>query len=127
MTDTPSRVLAEAADYVSLLDAFRARAAELGITRLEIDEIGGLTSGRASKLLAPIPIKGFGRTSLGPLLGALALKLVVVEDPAMLPRVVWQLGHKRATAGRSFGPQRRPDGDGAPQLDFGGGAPILAV
>ena len=129
MTDTPSRVLAEATDYASLLDAFRARAAELGITRLENDQIGGLTSGHASKLLAPTPIKNVGSVSLGPLLGALALKLVVVEDEAMLARITGRIRHTGPHAGQPRGPRRqaRPAREIAPRFDFGNEAPILAV
>ena len=101
MTDTPSsRVLAEATDYMSLLDAFRARAEEIGITKLEIDDIGGLTDGYASKLLAPIPMKGAGMRTLGKLLRALALKLVVVEDEAMRRRVERRLRHAHRHAGQ---------------------------
>ncbi len=80
MTDSRSpRVLAVATDYASLLDIFRARAAELGITRTEIDEIGGLASGHAGKLLAPRPTKGLGMRSLCLMLGALALRLQRVK------------------------------------------------
>lgn len=107
MTDTPSRILAEATDYTSLLDAFRARAAELGIARLEIDEIGGLASGYAAKLLGPNPIKTFGRISLGPLLGALALKIVIVEDTDMLPRVAGRISHRNPNAGQRRRPRTR--------------------
>lgn len=104
MTDTPSRILAEATDYTSLLDAFRARAAELGIARLEIDEIGGLASGYAAKLLGPNPIKTFGRI---PLLGALALKIVIVEDTDMLPRVAGRISHRNPNAGQRRRPRTR--------------------
>jgi hypothetical protein len=51
-----------------------------------------------------MPLKAFGRVTLGPLLGALALKLVVVEDEAMLARVVRRTQHKRPNAGQSRGP-----------------------
>lgn len=72
--------------YDGLNVAFRARAEELNITRDDIDVLGSLTRGHGSKLLAPYPIKAIGRTTLGPILHALKLKLLVVVDDA----IVWQ-------------------------------------
>jgi hypothetical protein len=104
VTDKLPRILATATDYASLMEAFRERTAELGITRLEVDEIAGIPSGYAGKLLGSEPIKHVGAKSLGPLLGALALKLVVVEDTEMLPRILRRLLHRSSRAGR---PHRR--------------------
>jgi hypothetical protein len=61
-----------------------------------LNEISGLSY--VDKLLAPMPVggavgpngrptpRGIGPTSLGPLLGRLAVKLVLIEDPEQLPR-----------------------------------------
>jgi hypothetical protein len=38
-------------DYQTLVETCRARADELGISRLEIDRLGGLPTGYAGKLL----------------------------------------------------------------------------
>jgi len=67
--------------------AFRARAEQVGISRLRLDEIAGFPSGYAGKLLAPEPMKWPGRVSFGPLLGGLGLKLLVVEDTEAVKRI----------------------------------------
>jgi hypothetical protein len=66
--------------YDGLNGAFRARAEQLNITRDDIDVLGSLTRGHASKILAAYPQKAIGRTTLGPILHALKLKLIVVPD-----------------------------------------------
>jgi hypothetical protein len=83
MTNT----LGEARDYQELIQVLRRRAAQFGTPMEQLDEIAGLPSRYVSKLLAPVPIKAFGPVSLGPLLGALGLVLVVSEDAAALARV----------------------------------------
>jgi len=55
-----------------------------------------LQTGYASTLLAPRPRKRIGPMSLGALLGALGLALVVVEDAAALARVRSRLVPRRA-------------------------------
>src|SRR5258705_428025 len=54
---------------------------------LRRDDVAGLPLRYTMKLLAPVPVKGIGRTSLGPLLGALGLKLVVAVDHEVLARI----------------------------------------
>src|SRR5262245_56713324 len=79
---------AECRDALEVHRALRARAEQLNITRLQIDEIAGLTPGYASKVLAAEPmISCVGAKTLGPLLGTLGLKLLVVEDDEALARV----------------------------------------
>jgi hypothetical protein len=80
---TEPRQIAVARDYAQLHAALRARADELGLSRDTIDRYG-LPRGYASTLLAPVPVKAIGRMSLGPLLGALGLMLIVVEDAELL-------------------------------------------
>lgn len=67
--------------YQDLHAGLRRRAEDLNISRLVIDEIGGLQPGYSSKLLAPDPIKNLGAKTLGGMLRALGLKLIAVEDP----------------------------------------------
>jgi hypothetical protein len=74
-------------DYDQLLAALRARAAELELTHEVLDDASGLSSGYASKLLCDPPIRHLGRISLGCFLGAVGLKLVVVEDVEALARI----------------------------------------
>lgn len=84
MTD---RLIAEVRDYQELVAALRARVVELGVASETIDEVAGIPLRYTAKLLAPIPVKGLGRFSMGPLLGALALKLLVVEDTEMVEKL----------------------------------------
>src|SRR5262249_36168940 len=73
--------------YAGLLAAMRARAATLDLSREELSEISGLPARYAAKLLTLIPMKRFGATSLGPMLGALGAMLVLVEDEEMIARL----------------------------------------
>jgi hypothetical protein len=72
--------------YDGLQHGFRARAEELKLTRTDVDLLGGLADGHGAKLLAAYPGKAIGRTTLGPLLYALKLKLIIVPDD----NVVWR-------------------------------------
>jgi hypothetical protein len=88
MTDAPRQIAVVTAitGYDGLNGAFRARAEELNITRDDVDVLGGLTRGHGSKILAAYPQKAIGRTTLGPILHALKLKLIVVPDD----NVIWK-------------------------------------
>jgi hypothetical protein len=77
----------EVRDYAQLIRAIRSWIAELGTAGETIDDVAGLPLRYTMKLLAPVPVKGIGRTSLGPLLGALGLKLVVAVDHEQLERI----------------------------------------
>jgi hypothetical protein len=90
-TAAPDRVIGTAHSYDELIDAFRKRCDEFGATRESIDHLAGLPAGYCSKVFAHKPVKGFGRVSLGPLLGALGLKLVIVEDAEALAKVKLRL------------------------------------
>jgi hypothetical protein len=57
------------------------------IARLELDRLTGLADGYAGKVLSPSRIKSIG-TSLGPLLEALGLILIAVENPAARDRTL---------------------------------------
>jgi hypothetical protein len=70
-----------------ILDVVRARRDELNISHETIDEIAGFPAGYTSKLLAPTPMRGVSHMSLGGVLGALAIGLVVVEDPGQRAKV----------------------------------------
>jgi len=87
---TDSRVIAECSDYLGLIAAMRARIAELGIG-VQSDnaaEISGLAPGHLAKLLTPLKSgKHLTMMTLGPVLGLLALKIVLVEDLDALRKV----------------------------------------
>jgi len=81
------RQIAICHDYNSLHSALRARVHELNISYQTVDFEAEFTQGHASKILSPYPIKGLGRTTLGPMLQALGLAIVLVEDPKSLERI----------------------------------------
>jgi hypothetical protein len=87
--------LATVRTYDELNAALRARADALDISRETIDAISGLQNGYAGKLLAPIPIRTLSRVSLGAMLGALGLKLIVVEDVETLQKIEKRLAKRR--------------------------------
>lgn len=94
---TADRVIAQVCSrdgYAGLMDAMRLRMVELDTTYDGVDELAGLPLRYTSKLFAPVPIKGVGRHSLGPLLGALGIKLLVVVDTALMAKVTKQLSHR---------------------------------
>lgn len=79
--------LAEIRTYDDLHQALRARADHIGVTRLGLDEITGLTSGHSGKLLAPTKIKRLGPISFDLMLPALGLKLLLVEDAEIVAKM----------------------------------------
>lgn len=86
------------ANYSDLVDALRARADELGATRQQIDASSGLPDGYSSKLLGPSKIRSMGVISLGPILGALGIKLIAVADDDALQRLLPNYGRRRHDA-----------------------------
>lgn len=104
------RRIAIVRDYAGLLGALRARADELGVTREALDAVTGLQGGYAGKLLAPVPIKHLGHTSLGPMLAAMGLMLIVVEDVETLTRITKRMEKRQrpvADASESMLPKRK--------------------
>jgi hypothetical protein len=81
-------------DYRGLVDACRARADELAISRLEIDRLGGLPVGYAGKLLGKdggLPGKEHKKMwprSLELMLGVLGLKIILIEDDVATARTL---------------------------------------
>lgn len=72
---------AEARGYREFHQALRARAEQLGASRGTLDEETGLADGYCSKILAPEPAKtALSRLALEPMLTALRLKIVLVDD-----------------------------------------------
>jgi hypothetical protein len=92
-------LLGEARNYDELIALFRQRCAELGTSMERLDDIAGLPARYVSKLLAPAPVKGIGRVSLGPLLGALGLVLIVDVDSVAFERVKRRLIRNAKNAG----------------------------
>jgi hypothetical protein len=76
----------EVRSYDDLISALRARADQLAISREAISELAGLPDRYAAKVLSLGQVKRIGMASLGPLLGALSLKLIVISDDEALER-----------------------------------------
>jgi len=82
--DIDGRVLATVTDYAGMLAALRDRADELRLSREAIDQVAGLPSGYSGKILGIGQVRRLNLISLGPVLGALGVKLVMVVDGAAL-------------------------------------------
>src|SRR5262249_53491548 len=95
---TEPRKLGVVRSYDELVEALRARAFELNATRDAIDEVAGLQRGYSAKVLAPGTPRCLGRQSMGPLLGALGVMLLVVEDEKAMERY----GHRVKGGNRSY-------------------------
>jgi hypothetical protein len=93
---TPPRLLAEALDYASLRDGLRARARAIGISRSEIDHVGRLPDGHAGGLLAENSNRSLGIRSLGKIMKALGVRLLLVEDPETTARTARLMGRRRS-------------------------------
>lgn len=77
----PGRVLAIFSDYAGLQAAVRSRIAALRITHETLDYLSGNQEGYTSKLMTtPIPMKRFGRVSLGNTLGGVGCWLALIES-----------------------------------------------
>lgn len=74
----------------------RDRKAELDVSFPTRDAVAGLATGHASKVLGPGPVhaKNLGPISLPSLLGALGVKLVLVEGEAAMAKLRGRLTHR---------------------------------
>ena len=87
MDDERPRVIGAFTDYNEMIAVLRARAAELNLSGPSIDSLSGLPDRYAQKLLGPHQIRRLGLSSLGPFLGALAVRCLIVEDKAALEKL----------------------------------------
>jgi len=89
-------------DYNELHRILRQRHAELRVTMATLDHIAGFDGDNyISKILAPSQMRALGRKSMGPILGALASALVVVEDHAQLHHIRSRLIPRRERRNRA--------------------------
>jgi hypothetical protein len=96
VTGTVARQLAEITydtGYRGLIVALRDRVAErqIALSGEAVAEVAGLPRGYLQKILSPLPksredVRRIGVASLGPVLGVLGVKLVMVEDAEALER-----------------------------------------
>jgi hypothetical protein len=86
-------------DYRGLIETCRARAEEIGVSRLDIDRLGGLPAGYAGKLLGKAAVddvsyprkkssKKMWPVALEAVLGVLGLKILLIEDDAATARTL---------------------------------------
>ena len=102
---TASNALAVVRTIDELRAMFRARVAALDLSYETVDMISGLPAGYTAKLLGPTTIRRFGPVALEALIGACALKLVVVEDAeAMLRLKARFVARRRALSVKRAGP-----------------------
>ena len=91
-------VLAEARGYVDIVMALRAQAERLGVPQLEIDAEAGVADGLSGHCL--IGRKKLGPQSMGLIIQALGVKLLIVEDETAVPRIKRLLRRRRLRAPR---------------------------
>ena len=86
-------------DYGTLVETCRARAVELGLSRLEIDRLAGFADGYSGKLLGKRSVEDVGYprrksskklwpVALEAMLGVLGLKILLIEDEAATARTL---------------------------------------
>jgi hypothetical protein len=94
------------------------RAHELDVSRLVLDKVAGLPSGYCGKVLGAGQVKTLGPISMGPMLGALGLALVVVEveDTEQLERVRPQLTKRKIRVAAPSAGETQPQRDAAPSV-----------
>jgi hypothetical protein len=106
--------LAKIADYVELVNALRERAAALNLSFEKLDGLAGLHDGYSAHLLTPHPqlsMRTLGKLSLGCVLGALGVELIMIENPhAMI-----KLSDRLARLGRRDEAQVRTKPFGTPK------------
>jgi hypothetical protein len=95
-------------DYNELHRILRQRHAELRVTMASLDDIAGCADNYISKILAPSQMRALGRRSMGPILGALGLALVVIEDHEQMRRIRSRLIPRRERRNRARDNARRP-------------------
>src|SRR6516165_1160445 len=76
------------------------RAAELNLSGEQVDLVSGLPARYTQKLLGPNQIRRLGAISLGPFLGALAVRGLLVEDKAAVERLRSQTTPRKAQYAR---------------------------
>jgi hypothetical protein len=84
-----------ATGYRGLIAVLRSWVCELDVPYESIDELAGWEGRYVSKLLAPSAIKALGRKSMGLVLSALGLKLIVAVDEAALAKIRHRLVQSR--------------------------------
>lgn len=80
MIDDKYEIYRIVSDYEALVEAFRDRVEDLDTTHKQIDFAGNMLGGYSSKILSNPPIKTLGKVSMGKMLKATGMMLVLVID-----------------------------------------------
>jgi hypothetical protein len=107
MVDDKYEVYRVVLDYEALLEGFTDRIEDLNVSRITIDEAGEFTPGHASKILCNPPMKMLGMRTLGKMLKATGMALVLVVDDERFAPIKAQMA-KRRRAVRPIGSIERP-------------------
>jgi hypothetical protein len=94
---------AEATDYDGLRRAIRNRIEQLNVSRSTLDSVSGLPSGYCAKILSEGEAKDprrFGMLSLGLVLQATGLRMLLVADREALAKVTPMLAERMLTQAR---------------------------
>jgi hypothetical protein len=89
--------------YNALQEAFIDRIEELNVSRITVNEAGGFTSGYSEKLLCVPPMKTLGKGTLGNMLKATGLALIVVVDDERFAAVKAQMAKRKRSVPPSAG------------------------
>lgn len=99
---TADRVLARLDDFDGLIGVLRARRIAMGLSQLALEDKAGLTGGYVGKLEGSVGkpnSRSIGRESLPLLLGALGLRLAVVDGVAGIASVAGHRPQRQAGQG----------------------------
>jgi hypothetical protein len=94
-------IIREFRNLPELVEALREVVRLRNTTFASVDELGGLPAGYASKVLGPRPIKQLGKMSLECILGAPAVKCMIVTDDEQLARLEGRM-HQRTNMGATM-------------------------
>lgn len=93
-------------DYEALHEGIIDRVEDLNVSRITLDEEGGFQPGYASKLLCNPPMKNLGPKTLGGMLKATGMALVLVVDDERFAATKAQMSKRKRTVPAIGGRQR---------------------
>jgi hypothetical protein len=94
-------------NYSGLIQALRARAEELAISRQDLDRLAGVPLGYSGKLLGSAQVRKLTAATLFYLLEALGLEIILIEDEAATARTLARRRPARHCR-QHFGAQNNP-------------------
>ena len=98
---TEERRIADPYNYDDLIEAFKTRAADRGVSYAQMDEVTGLPAGYTGKVFGKSQTKRLSAMSLDLYVTALGLRMVLVEDAKSLHAARHMLGNRHANQART--------------------------